>query len=379
MKPRSGRSTTVEILTVAGWTLLPAAILISITTGQVLAALLTAAWAANRVRRPWTWPGGTRIPLLAFFGWILAAGLLVRPYPGDFKDIAGKWGLVLLLPLAYSQRLDGKHLRRALLALAVATVALLPVFLKGFHNVEDGRAISLSGGAPNLGTNMMLAALLCASLAGSTAGMERTVLGTGALLFGGIMGMTLNRGALLGAGAGLTLLTARRRPALLAAGLFTGVVAMAIFPHSRTVERLRSVVEWQESFSSQERMHMWYSGLMMVRDRPLLGFTSRRNFIVWYSTRYRDPGALETVPGHVHNSTIQTAILHGVPGLGLLCWWLLALWRRGRATASEDLAALQPLLLAALVNAQVDFVIADGQRAMMLYTLCGFLLGTKKK
>jgi len=125
---------------------------------------------------------------------------------------------------------------------------------------------------------------------------------------------------------------------------------------------------------------MWYSGLTMVRDRPLLGFTSRRNFIIWYSTRYRDPGALETVPGHVHNSVIQTAILHGVPGLGLLCWWLLALWRGASlATDDDDLSALQPLLLAALVNAQVDFVIADGQRAMMLYTLCGFLLGNRKK
>jgi O-antigen ligase len=124
---------------------------------------------------------------------------------------------------------------------------------------------------------------------------------------------------------------------------------------------------------------MWFSGLQMVRDRPLLGFTSRRNFIIWYSTRYRDPGALETVPGHVHNSVLQTAILHGIPGLGLLIWWLAVVWRAGQSRPTPDMAAIQPLLLAVFINAQVDFVIADGQRAMMLYVLLGLLLGTRRK
>ena len=116
---------------------------------------------------------------------------------------------------------------------------------------------------------------------------------------------------------------------------------------------------------------MWLSGLNMIRDRPLLGFSNRRNFIIWYNTKYRDPMSLETVPGHVHNSIIQTAVLHGVPGLGLLLWWLAALWRIG--TRTGDLVPI--LLIGTFINAQVDFTLADGQRALMLYTLIGLLLG----
>ncbi len=359
-----------ERLVRTGWILLPAAIMVSITLGQVLAAGLAAAWLASG--RRWRWPGGTRTPAVAFFAWVLLATLLTRPYAGDLKDVFGKWSLVLLLPLAFAQGLDAVAVRRALLALAAATLALLPFFLRAYFNPEIGRAIAVSGGGPNLGTNMMLAAVACGAQAlGSGGGLA----GGLAALFAAVLLLSLNRGALLGAAAAAALLAARLRPALLGLGLFAGIALMAVFPHSRAVERLRTVVCWHESFTSQERIHMWTSGMAMIRDRPLLGFASRRNFIVWYSTRYRDPGAIETVPGHVHNSVLQTAILHGVPGLGLLVWWFAALWRRAGLAGRAGLAAgIQPLLLAAFVNAQVDFIVADGQRAMMLYTLAGLLL-----
>jgi len=322
--------------------------------------------------------------MLAFFGWLLLATLLVRPYAGDFKDVFGKWAFVLLLPLAYSQRLDEAAVRRAIAVLGAVTLAFIPFFLRGYFSPVVNRAIALSGGGPNLGSIMMMAAVACTAWVLAPrpqTGRERApwLPLCGAALFAAVLVLSLNRGALLGAAVALAWLAARRRPALLAAALFAGAVFLALQPHSRVVERLRSVVQWHESFTSQERVHMWVSGQAMVRDRPLLGFASRRNFIVWYSTHYRDPFVVETVPGHVHNAFLQTAILHGIPGLGLLCWLLVCLWRRGDGGSPDLSVALQPMLLAVLVNSQVDFVLADGQRAMMFYTLSGLLLGARKK
>ncbi len=106
----------------------------------------------------------------------------------------------------------------------------------------------------------------------------------------------------------------------------------------------------------------------MIRAEPLAGFATRTGFMDAYSTSYRASDSLEPRPGHVHNSYLQTAVLHGIPGLGLLLWWLVSLWRMSPSPAI-------PLFAAVLVNAFFDFVLADGQHALMWYVLLGILLG----
>jgi O-antigen ligase len=124
----------------------------------------------------------------------------------------------------------------------------------------------------------------------------------------------------------------------------------------------------------------------MVRDRPLAGFATRDNFQAQYSSRFRSPLSEEKgTPGHVHNSYIHSAVLHGIPGLGLVLWFLCVLWRNIRSASAgvrdgpwKQAAAmsLAPVFLAVLVNSFFDFVLADGQRAMMFYVLAGLLLGS---
>lgn len=328
-------------------------------------------------------PTGLAWPLGIFFGWVLLATLLAQPTARDLKDALGKWSFVLLLLPAYAQAVSGARLKNMLWILLAAVVLMTPSFIWSAFATEYGRARAFSGGSPNLGSNLMMASILFIAWGLHVRGWPQIRFLAAAAVVLACLGLSMNRSALLGCVAALSLIAGRKYPAWLAIGLMALGVVLAAAPQSTPVRRLRTILVYQESPSARERPRMWNSGMRMLRDRPLLGFASRRNFMHWYESTYRDPNAEETdTPGHVHNSVLQTAILHGVPGLGLLLWWLLIIWRQawrlfGRATGPLAPLALSaaPLLIAVAVNAQFDFVIADGQRAMMFYTLTGLILG----
>jgi O-antigen ligase len=355
-----------------------------------MALLLAAAWlAASRPARALTPLRGLGWPLGLFFAWILVSVVLTRPEAKDVKDALGKWSFALLvLPAcAYARNAGPGRIRKMMMVLLAATVVLFPYMIWSVWETDYGRARAFSGGAPNLGTNLMMASIVFAA-ATFSARKGRGLPGAAAvlILLAGL-GLTFNRSAMLGVAAGLGLMTGRRSPILLAALLAVFAAFLVSFPGSAPVKRMRTILVYSESASSRERTRMWASGLMMIRDQPLLGFASRRNFIECYGERYRDPASEEKIiPGHVHNSVLQTAILHGIPGLGLALWWLLVLLRKARVLylragsirdpeISPLALALAPMVIAVLINAQFDFVIADGQRAMMFYTLTGLMLG----
>jgi hypothetical protein len=363
------------------WTLFPLAILCSISLGEAWAGVLVlVALVAGRWRRI---PRNLLVPMLVFYAWIIVGGLLAGAGVADFRDAAAKWSFSLLLLLALSAGpTDGRVLRRSLILVAVAGILLVVLIRDPVY----GRARAFSGGAPNLGTNLMMASLLFLSILIS--GRSRKPASAVVCLLLSLAGMlaSLNRSAMLGLASGAAILVGRKRPllVLLAVGGIAGLVTG--FPDGSLSRRITSIVD-SRSQSGRERVFMWKAGVHMLRDRPLLGLTGRRAFIKEYSTRYRDPNSFETTPGHVHNSYLQTAILHGIPGLGLLLWWLYVLFLRAvrlmrhpphrqdpHTTALQ--AALPALIIAVLVNGFFDYVIADGQRAMMFYTLSGLILSS---
>ncbi len=382
-----------------GWTLLPPAVLLSITAGQALGGALIAHWALTPARRR-RWPAGLRGPLLGFLGWIVLAALLAGANP---LAAAGKWAFLLLLPAAYAHAAAGADIQPPLLAFLATAAALLPSGAWTFLHYPGGRARGFSGGAPHLGTNLMLGAVIFGAMAFASAGRGAARLWAAGLACATGLALTLNRGAMLGLAVAAGLVTARRRPAWLAVALGLVAAAAAAFPNEKAVLRLRTGFAYPVDDSSRERVRMWGAALRMMRNRPLAGVGTREAFIREYATRYKDPAASELRPGHVHNSYLQTAVLHGVPGLGLLLWWLAVLWNglpalglSGKvsptvtATPQRSVTpsrppppsewpyrrALKPVVVALLVNAGFDFVLADGQHAMMWSTLLGLVLGS---
>jgi len=362
------------------WLIFLPAVLLSISAGQAVAVLLFALRLTRRERfHPL--PGFLR-PTLAFLGWAVLTALVADP--GRWTDMLSKWWVILVAALVYDRARSTGGFPRMLLAVFITAVALFPFEIWGFFGTSAGRAMAFSGGAPSLGSNLMMLSIICFALAGMARG--RTKLAAGAffiILLAGLV-MSVNRAALLGAAVALGWMAFRRLPALVPAALLVLGTFMAVAPESSITWRLRGIVRPYTSPTSEERLHMWTSGMKMVRDQPMTGFATRRGFMENYGTRYRHPRALEAGPGHVHNSFIQTAVLHGVPGLGLLLWLLAIVWRNlrraSRAAAADPwraaaAASTLPLLLAVLVNSFFDFVPAEGQRALMFWALVGLLPG----
>jgi len=356
----------------AGWILLPVAALYSISGAQAIATLLILHWFWSRLD-----PHALRpvlVPLAAFLIWTVAAALLAEPASPDVRGALEKWIFALTLPAAWAWARRQESIRGPITALLAAGMVILPWGLSVFLSTEGSRAGGFSGSGPHLGSNLMMAFVVASALAFAARRAWVAVgLALSSLLLLAGVGLSLNRSALLGAIVAAVLICARRRPLLLAAGLALVAAGVTAFPLSKPALRLRSALLFNVDDTARERALMWAGGCRMIRARPLAGFTSRSRFADAYSAEYRDAQSREPRPGHVHNSYLQAAVLHGIPGLGLLLWWLAGLVRL--ALRSREAAAV-PLLVAVFVNAGFDFVLADGQHALMWFALVGLLLGS---
>jgi len=410
---RPGWRTVLKRAVGYGWILFPAALLLKLTPGQVLAGLLIVAWLLRRRRSrrnagssgarrrgdPF-FPPGLKWPLTAFYGWIAVSTLIASNQGVSPADAFSKWLYPLLLLPAFSWSAGiGASRRRSAgpepasgsirISLWIFLILLLVMIICHLLAMrpEDFLTGRFSGGKPNLTTNIMMVLMIFTALTFNTRGIPAVVYSLACMVLITVLFLIFQRGPFLGAAAGLSLLVARRRPVLVAIGLAIVIGFFATFPESRPVTRTRSIFAPSESTSLRERLALWKSGMRMIRDRPLVGFAGRRNFMRFYEIKYREPWTrvIET-PGHVHNSIIHSAVLFGVPGLGLFLWWITILfqkaWSRWRCaglyrdpvTASLALALL-PMLVAMAVNSQFDLAVAESQRAMMFYALTGLILG----
>ena len=177
------------------------------------------------------------------------------------------------------------------------------------------------------------------------------------VMLGGL-GATYTRGAWIGLGAGVLVLvaTVRRGRWLLVAGLIVLAGGAAVAPYELR-HRVLSMAD-PEDASVRERLYMWRSGLLMWRERPVLGIGPggvKREY-----PRYALPEAVKQRTGHVHSTPLQILVERGV--LGLAAWLLIwaafltrcvGLLRRLPAEAQPERA-----LVAGCLASMVSFLVA---------------------
>jgi len=364
------------------WLVFPATNLLSISAGEVFAVVLFMFW-LSRARHSRHLPGAI-LPFIILMAWTLVSGIIGDP--GRWTDAFGKWPVLFMAVVAWEWAASGRDIARPLMALFITAIALVPYEIWSMVATEYARARAFSGGAPNLGSNLMMASVFGAIFLIVSRGKGRKLVAVGLVACLAGLVLSYNRSALLGVLVALTLAVVPMRPVLVPAALAAVTFLAAVAPESHFALRFRSVFKPDIQPTSRERPRLWASGLRMVRDRPLAGFATRDKFQEQFNAGYRSPYSEDKgTPGHVHNSYIQSAVLHGIPGLGLVLWFLAVLWRNIRHSAAGErdgpwektaAVALAPLFIAVLVNSFFDFVFADGQRAMMFYTLTGLLLGS---
>jgi O-antigen ligase len=199
-----------------------------------------------------------------------------------------------------------------------------------------------------------------------------------ALVTVGALALTYSRNAWLGLAAGVLglVVTARQAGRLIVALLAVVLVVGALAPGA-VVERARSMVDPQDP-TVRDRLAMWQSGLAMVADRPFLG-VGPGEVRTWYG-QYRQPWAVRSSTGHLHNSPIQIAAERGLPALGIWVWiWIVFLTRGGRVLRrlGRGAAPRQRALVCASLAGVVGFLVAglfehnfgDGEVVMVVYAL----------
>jgi O-antigen ligase len=193
------------------------------------------------------------------------------------------------------------------------------------------------------------------------------------------LGATYARHAWLGLVAGIViiLLPVSRRQrvgfALLAMALLAVTVAVAP-PTIR--QRMRSVGDRQDT-TVRDRLAMWQSGLLMIRDHPVLG-VGPGEVRAWYPA-YRQPAAVRPSTGHLHSSPIEVAAERGLPALAVWLWIWIAFFRhagrlmrrlrpdqrRERALTVASLASVSAFLVGGLFQ----HTFGDAQVVMLVYAL----------
>ena len=70
----------------------------------------------------------------------------------------------------------------------------------------------------------------------------------------------------------------------------------------------------------RDRLAMMRAGSRIVRDHPWVGVGP--NMIARIYPQYRDAGAVEPAPPHLHNVPLQIAAERGLPALALWLWFV---------------------------------------------------------
>ena len=232
------------------------------------------------------------------------------------------------------------------------------------------RARGLFGSPNNLALYLERCVLVALVLLGfAESWKQRLAWGLSAALTAGTVLLTFSRGALfLGLPAGgLTILLAtiavrRRWPQaksfiwILAGSAAVGLAALAPFLDT---PRMAGVLNWQESFTSVVRIHLWRSALAMFADHWWSG-VGPDNFLYWYRSVYVAPEVWnEPSLNHPHNVVLDLLTRLGLPGLliGLALAWASAvgLLRQLSSVRPEPIAvAALGACVAGIAHGMVD-------------------------
>jgi putative inorganic carbon (hco3(-)) transporter len=349
-----------------------AALQISIAVAQSLLALtvvLLVILLVRRQERPrvpaFFWP------LAAYGAWtLLSAATSIDPREG-FSD-SRQLLLLLIIPAVYRLAEGRRALRVADVIITVGALsALAGIIQYGIFNFDHlGRRPQ---GA--MGHYMTYSGLLMLVIvAGAARLMFRrsdriwTALVMPALLVA--LGLTLTRGAWVGAFLGLGVLFALRDFRTLAVLPVVAAIFVALAPAAVT-DRMYSMFDLNDP-SNRDRVAMARSGARMIQDHPLTGVGP--NMVPRVYEQYRDPLAVNPTTPHLHNVPLQIAAERGLPALAIWLWFLIVaargLWRRFRHTQTPSLAAAGlGALVAMLASGMFEHNFGDSEFLMLLLVL----------
>ncbi|HVS03000.1 MAG TPA: O-antigen ligase family protein [Thermoanaerobaculia bacterium] len=144
---------------------------------------------------------------------------------------------------------------------------------------------------------------------------------------------SLTRSAWVGLAAGLLALLLLSRPRLLLFSVPAVIALFLVLPRGPVVDRVASTVDPMDT-TNYDRLCMAYSGLLMVKDHPLLGQGPR--MVRERYELYRVPTAPREWVPHLHNSFLQLAAERGVPALIAYLALMGLPWQRAmRSLAAE--------------------------------------------
>lgn len=169
-----------------------------------------------------------------------------------------------------------KYTRRIMISLIISVTVIAGVGLSGYFNgelVKDGRATSFltSFGRAAFFTAMVMPLALSRFLC--TRGWRRTTALAVLILCLGFMLVTMSRGAWISSLLAVSILAALKDRRMLVL-LLIGVISAPWFLPPDIIMRASSItriMEMEDNEAFGDRIWMWRSAVLMIRERPLLG------------------------------------------------------------------------------------------------------------
>ncbi len=320
----------------------------------------------------------------------IVPGLLLADDRVAVARILVMWSLFAAVGALVAARGDERTVRHLLWLLAAAGAAsVVVVLIRGGGQLADvhgagdtatGRAVGAFSD-PNI-----FAALLALGLPGAvllaTGGRHTApaLLAAGLIVTG--LGLTLSRGGMLAATAGLAvLLLVRRVRATAAAGalvmgallVFGANPVAGIRQVDAVTERVASIRSASDSATDQ-RAALYRVTPRIVADHPLTGVGANQ-----FAEVAPDYGLVDPTTGftfdHPHNLVLTIAVELGLPGLFALLWLAVALARTlGRACRGRERAlgvAVAAALATVVVQGAVDYPLRSNVVAGAVAVLAG--------
>jgi len=241
-----------------------------------------------------------------------------------------------------------ERFRHTVVVLLVSCAMMSVVGIFGYMTgmkLQFGRVVSLNGSYTLLGFYyvLMIPIILCLILDGS-ASWGRWFLIVLMIISVITLGLTFSRGEWVGfvlALLALGVMRAMRRSwGILAVGVL-GIVLLAAALYHYDDQRIRALYDLESLKADRSlvsRGPMWKSCILMIHDRPVLGWGyGRRIFKLTYEDPETDYAIAGAVPrADVHNVYLQEALETGIVGLVVFVYVMVSMlrhaWRNARGS-----------------------------------------------
>ena len=345
---------------------------LSIAAAQILLTVAVLAWLVahishrQRLQAPsFLWPLVTYAALT-----LASAGFSLDPEVSftDCKQLV----LFLLVPVTYELARGGRANSVLSIILTIgAASALVGIVQYGVLNFDGlGRRPqgTLSHWMTYSGTLMLVICAATARLLYATSGRLWAAFVMPALVVA--LGLTLTRGAWVGAAVGVAVLFLSKDFRLLALIPIVVVTAVLLAPQTLT-DRVYSMFD-RSDLTSRDRVAMLQAGAAIVQDYPLLGVGPDQIERVY--PYYRVPDAVKPTNPHLHNVPLQIAAERGLPALAAWIWFLgsatIGLYKLLRRSRHKSLAAAGLGAMAAMLAAGLtEYNFGDSEFLMLLLVM----------